>query len=401
VVNGENIRSCPWLDALVRAADVDAVVATAQALIRCPSVNPPGDERATSKLVHDHLREVQAHELDIVRAADRRESVVARWGAPGGRVLAWNGHTDVVAAGDETQWTDPPFAATVRGGRLWGRGAVDMKGPVACMLHALTMIRRAGLELEGEVVISVVADEETGGAFGAGYLAGHGLLASADAGICGEPSTLNAVVAARGRLWLELTLIGASAHASRPELGVNAVSAAGKLLEALERVELAKGHPLLGDATLTPTVIDGGSSPNSVPDRCTVTIDRRLLPGEDRAQATEAIRAALEEVSRMAGVEYEIVERALFVPTEIDPDVEIVSCVQEVTGLALGRRAEIRGMGGSTDARFLIGQGIPTVIFGPGDAKEAHTIDESIAIDDLRQGTLAYAAIFCQFLGVR
>ena len=103
----------------------------------------------------------------------------------------------------------------------------------------------------------------------------------------------------------------------------------------------------------------------------------------------------------MTGVEYEIVERALFVPTEIDPQAEIVSCVQHVTELALGRRAEIKGMGGSTDARFLIGQGIPTVIFGPGDAKEAHTIDESIAIDDLRRGALAYAATFCEFLGVR
>ena len=102
-----------------------------------------------------------------------------------------------------------------------------MKGPLACVLHALAMIERAGLTLEGEVALSIAADEETGGALGTGYLARDGLLSGADAGICGEPSSLNAVVAARGRLWLELTLVGTSAHASQPELGVNAVAAAG------------------------------------------------------------------------------------------------------------------------------------------------------------------------------
>lgn len=232
-------------------------------------------------------------------------------------------------------------------------------------------------------------------------MADQGLLAGADSGICGEPSSFNAVVAARGRLWLELTLFGTSAHASQPELGVNAVSAAGSLLEALQDVQLAAARPLLGDATLTPTVIEGGSSPNSVPDRCTLTIDRRLLPGEEPEQAKEHIRAVLEHVKGEHGTDYEIVERALFVPTEIAPESEIVLATQDATELSIGRRAEITGMGGSTDARFLIGAGVPTVIFGPGHASEAHTINESIAVDDLLRGVIAYAAIFCRFLGVR
>ncbi len=275
-----------------------------------------------------------------------------------------------------------------------------MKGPVACVLHALAMIERAGLTLQGEVALSIAADEETGGTLGTGYLAREGLLDGADAAICGEPSSLNAVVAARGRLWLELTLVGTSAHASQPELGVNAVTAAGQLLETLKQVELPAGHRLVGDATLTPTMIAGGSSPNSVPDRCTVTIDRRLLPGEDPEEVKGEIRAVLNSVAADERVEYELVERALFVPTEIPAGTEIVGVVQDATEAALERRAEVKGMGGSTDARFLIGKGIPTVIFGPGDASEAHTIDESISIDDLRRGALAYAATFCQFLAV-
>jgi len=276
-----------------------------------------------------------------------------------------------------------------------------MKGPVACLLHALTMIDRAGLQLEGEVAISVAADEETGGSLGTGYLARQGFFDGIDAGICGEPSSLNAVVAARGRLWLELTLIGAGAHASRPELGVNAVYAASRALQKLGALELRSTHPLLGHATLTPTLIEGGSSPNSVPDRCTITIDRRLLPSDDATQVTAEIRALLEQVRDEEGVDYEIVQRALFEPTEIDVDDEIVVTVQDATEFAIGRRAEPTGMAGSTDARFLIAAGVPTVIFGPGDASEAHVVDESIAVEDLRRGALAYAAVICRYLGVK
>jgi succinyl-diaminopimelate desuccinylase len=401
MVSVEHDRRPPWLRSLVDAVDVSAVVGIAQALMRCDSVNPPGDERETSRLVAGHLNELGARELDVVKTGDRRASVVARFGAPGGRVLAWNGHTDVVSAGDEAQWTTPPFTPAVRDGRLWGRGAVDMKGPVACLLHALTVIERAGLQLEGEVAISVAADEETGGSLGTGYLAQQGVFDGIDAGICGEPSSLNAVVAARGRLWLELTLIGTSAHASQPELGANAVYAAARVLETLNVMELGSTHPLLGRATLTPTMIEGGSSPNSVPDRCMMTIDRRLLPSDDAAQVTSQIQAVLEQARIQEGIEYNIVQRALFEPTEIDPESEIVLTVQDATELAIGRRAEATGMSGSTDARFLIGAGVPTVIFGPGDASEAHVIDESIAIEDLRRGALAYAAIICRFLGVQ
>jgi succinyl-diaminopimelate desuccinylase len=401
MVSVEHDRRPPWLPSLVDAVDVEAVVEIAQALMRCESVNPPGDERETARIVAAHLKGLGARDLDVIQTGDKRESVVARWGTPGGRVLAWNGHTDVVSAGDESQWTTPPFSPTVRDGRLWGRGAVDMKGPVASLLHALTMIDRAGLTLEGEVAVSIAADEETGGSLGTGYLAQQGVFDGIDAGICGEPSSLNAVVAARGRLWLELTLIGKGAHASQPELGTNAVSAAARVLQMLSALELGSAHPLLGRATLTPTMIEGGSSPNSVPDRCTITIDRRLLPSDDAAQVTAEIRAVLEQVKAQDGIEYQVVQHALFEPTEIDPMSEIVLTVQDATELALGRRAETPGMSGSTDARFLIGAGVPTVIFGPGDASEAHVIDESIAVDDLGRGALAYAAVICRFLGVR
>jgi succinyl-diaminopimelate desuccinylase len=385
---------------LRRALDVEDLVATAQALIRCRSVNPPGDERAAAAAVVAELEKLGAHAVDTVEAAEGRPSIVARWGTPGGRVLAWNGHTDVVPAGDEAAWRYPPFEGRVADGRVWGRGAVDMKGPIAALCQALAMLRQADVPVAGEVLITIAADEETGGRDGSGHLAERGLLGPADAGICGEPSSLDTLVAARGRLWVEIVAKGTSAHASQPQAGRNAVAAILRVAEQLEAIELpGRPHPLVGAATLTPTMIVGGDSPNSVPDRCVLTIDRRFLPGEPVADVRRQIADAVGRAARASDVEIDVIERACFDASEIEADSDIVAVAGDATEAAIGRRPAIGGMPGSTDARFLIAAGIPTVIFGPGDVREAHTVDESIAIDEMADGALAYAATIARFLG--
>ena len=275
-------RSAPvtsWQGDLKDALDLGELVGTAQELIRCPSVNPPGDEEAVARLLSRYLKEAGARDITTVTAMKGRESVIARWGKPGGRVLAWNGHTDVVPTADDTQWRHSPFAALVADGRLWGRGATDMKGSIACVLQAFSMIDRAGLELQGEVAISLVADEECGGLLGSGYLYEHGILPRADAGICGEPTGFDVVTTAQGRLWIELTTFGTSAHASKAELGDNAIKGMQKVLQAFEKQE-SESQAVDRRVVLTPTVIRGGDSPNSIPDCCTLTIDCRFLPSE-------------------------------------------------------------------------------------------------------------------------
>jgi len=277
-----------------------------------------------------------------------------------------------------------------------------MKGPIAAMLEALALLGRAGISPCGEVLLTLAADEETGGALGTGYLAGCDLLGPADAGICGEPTSLDAVVASRGRLWLEITTLGRSAHSSRPDLGENAITAMVRVLEALERLALPTDeHPLVGHATLTPTVVAGGASANSVPDRCTVTLDRRFLPSESAASALRQIAELVERVGVEHHFDIQLSEQGRLDASEIDEASEIVSVVQAATQEMARQPARIAGMAGSTDARFLIGAGIPTVIFGPGDLADAHTVDESISIDALIEGCLCYAATICRFLGVR
>lgn len=390
----------PWKDALIAALDVDELIETTCDLIRCPSVNPPGDEGAVAAKVSSHLSRVEVADVKQVEAAPGRVSLVARWGREGGRVLAWNGHMDVVPVGDAQSWQHPPFAAHVASGRVWGRGATDMKGSIACIIEALAILRRANVHPSGQVVLEIVADEETGGGFGTGYLCEHNLLPRADGAICGEPTGLTAVTSARGRLWLDITTLGVSAHAACPEQGINAISAMRKVLDALDCLTLpSEVHPLVGSATLTATALHGGTTANTVPDRCTLSLDRRFLPSED----PDAVRGQIETIlKRIAdtGVECVMSERALFSASDIDPDADVVRAVQNATQTMIGRRASIGGIPGSTDARFLIERGIPTVILGPGQFADAHTTDESIAINHLVDGALVYAAAICQFLGV-
>jgi acetylornithine deacetylase/succinyl-diaminopimelate desuccinylase family protein len=382
------------LERLRRALDVDELVATAQELVRAPSPNPPGDEAEVAAIAARRLEQAGAREVTTVDAGGRRHSVVARWGAPGGRVLAWNGHLDVVPVADEAQWRHPPFSGAVADGRLWGRGAVDMKGPVAAALHALRIVQRAGLEPLGEVVFSLVADEECGGGRGAGHLLERQLLPPADAGICGEPTGLDVLTGARGRLWIELATFGRSAHASQPERGENAIAAMLKVAAAI-----ADGDT--PGTAATPTAIRGGEGPNTVPDRCSLTIDRRFSASEGAEAARAHIRDAVERVCAETGARIEMIEHACLDAAEIDPGAEIVHAVRDAAALVSGRAPGLGVMRAATDARFLIAAGIPTVVFGPGDLEQAHTVDESIAIADLADGALAYAAAICGFLGTR
>ena len=390
-----------WQGHLKGSLDFDELVGTAQELIRCSSVNPPGDEETVARVHARYLEEAGARDITTVTASKGRDSVIARWGKPGGRVLAWNGHTDVVPTADETQWRHPPFSALVADGRLWGRGAADMKGSIACVLQAFSMIARAGLELRGEVAISLVADEECGGLLGSGYLYEHGMFPRADAGICGEPTGFDVVTTAQGRLWIELTTFGTSAHASQAELGDNAIKGMQKVLQAFEAQELlSESQAASHHVMLTPTVIRGGDSPNSIPDSCTLTIDCRFLPSEGAKFAREQIAHTVDNVRRDEGIRIEVVERACLDASEIDPSSEIVRTAQEAIRVASGRQSRVGMMRGATDARFLIAAGVPTVIVGPGDLNDAHSVDESVLLDDLVQGSLVYATTMCLFLGV-
>jgi acetylornithine deacetylase/succinyl-diaminopimelate desuccinylase family protein len=326
---------------------------------------------------------------------------VATLGVGDGPTLAWNGHLDTVPAGSLDTWSVDPFAGEVIDGRLIGRGACDMKGAIASALAAAAAIVRAGLELRGVLSFHLVADEELAGIHGTRVLHEQELLTQGSA-IVGEPTDLALALAERGGAWITATAYGAAAHGSQPDRGVNAITSMSRFLLRLPEVVPATVHPLCGRATVNAALIEGGSAPNVVPDRCAVDIDRRILPGEHDPAAVLAPFQALAEDLRRAHPEVDVRAeiRDWTEAAEAPRDSAIAEAVRRVTAVELGAAAPDVGFTGITDARYYINDAsIPTVIFGPGSLGVAHAADEWVAVDDLVAAARTYARLFVETLG--
>jgi succinyl-diaminopimelate desuccinylase len=282
-------------DAAAEATDPDEVLRYAQALIAAPSENPGGTEDEVADVTTGILTDLGA-DIRIVRSEEGRPSVVARIGSGERPRLAWNGHLDTVPAGDPSTWSSGPFESAVVDGRLVGRGACDMKGPIAAALAAVAALRRAGHSLAGTLDLHLVADEELAGTHGTRVLRDEGLL-DQDAAIVGEPSEMEIALAERGGAWVIAVAHGKAAHGSQPHLGVNAILTMSRFLLRLPEALPDRVHPLVGAPTVNVALITGGSAPNVVPDRCEVEIDRRIVPGEeDPEEVLAPFRRLVEEL---------------------------------------------------------------------------------------------------------
>jgi len=387
-------------DAAAAAVEADEAVAIAQALIRARSENPGTTEDAAAEVAAGVLRALGATP-ETVRGKAGRPSVVATIGGAGGQTLAWNGHLDTVPVGSLDTWSADPFAGDIVGDRLIGRGACDMKGPIAAALAGAAAVVRAQIELRGSLTFHLVADEELAGIHGTQVLRDRGLLTQG-AAIVGEPSNLEIALAERGGAWVTATTYGAAAHGSQPHRGVNAITAMARFLLRLNEVVPETVHPLCGRATVNAALIEGGSAPNMVPDRCVVDIDRRTIPGETEPEKVLAPFRALADDLRADDPAFDLrTEIRDWIPAaESPPDAPIAAAIRAASATQTGTVPHDVGFTGITDARFYLNDAaIPTVIFGPGDLSLAHTADESIAVDELVTGARTYARIFASFLG--
>jgi acetylornithine deacetylase/succinyl-diaminopimelate desuccinylase len=391
-------------EAIVRAVvdhvDDEEVLRFARRLIETPSENPGGSEEEVTEVAVGIL-EGLGGKPQIVRGDEDRPNVVARFGTAERPSLAWNGHLDVVPVGDPSTWRHPPFGAEIVDGRMIGRGAVDMKGSVASALAAVSAIRRAGVELDGRLDLHLVADEEMSGEHGTNVLLEQGYF-DQDAAIVGEASELTVMLAERGGAWVTATARGRAAHGSRPNEGVNAITSMSRFLLRIEEVLPDLEHPLVGRPTVNAAQIVGGSAPNVVPDRCSVEIDRRTIPGE-REQATvlapfealaERIRADHPEVD----LSFEL--KLWLEAAETAADAAIANACREAIRAETGVEPPDTGFTGITDARFYINQrDIPTVLLGPGSLAYAHTADEFVETAELVKAARVFARVFVGFLG--
>ena len=374
-------------------------VGLARELIRIDSRNPslvanaPG-EAAVARALAEILESWVFH-AELRDAAPGRPNVVARVGKPGARSLMFNGHVDVV---DVVGMTHAPWDAEERDGRLYGRGSSDMKGGVAAMCAAAA--RAAGEATDGEIIVAAVVDEEYASAGTRGLLS-HGVRA--DAAIVAEPTGLAIMPAHKGFVWITVTTHGRAAHGSRWDIGIDAIRHAGHVLAELDHLDAdelpRRSHPLLGRPSVHASLIEGGSGMSTYPDRCTLKIERRTLPGETTAAVRAEIDAACARIrSRRPDFRADVVVELSQQPSDVSPDSPIVKALSDAL-VAESLPVRVEGMSAWTDAAILNEVGIPAICFGPGDMGLAHAAEEFISMDEIERATRVMARLASQWCG--
>ena len=329
-----------------------------------------------------------------------------------------NGHIDVVDAGDPGAWTSPAFAADIRDGRIYGRGACDMKGGVAAALMTVELLHEIGVRLKGDVIFQAVPDEETC-AMGTVACLERGYRA--DAGFVPEPTGLDLWVATRGLLHGSVHVPGRSGHAEvrqRPWQdggAVNAITAATPLLAALEALSAEwdgrpdKRHPLLSAPEVQPTRIDGGTFISNVPESCTIAINATYLPTDidgsgfgarPRLEIEAAVTGAAARDPWLAANPVSFSWATDYPPCEIPIEHTIVACAQ-IAGESLGLAPRAVGIDTTFDGALLtVLGGTVSPALGPGDLGRAHAPDEWIGITELTQAARLYARLLMDWCGV-
>jgi len=394
----------------MRQINESEVVEFLSDLVRIPSVNPPGNERPVADLIVEKLR-ATGLQTRLIEAERKRPNVVAHvHGTTGGTSLLLNGHMDTFPAGPG--WKVDPFGAKIVDGKLYGRGALDMKGGLAAMIMSVLAICRSEVGLDGDLIVMAVADEIAGGYKGTGYLVQQKAV-TADMGVVCEPTGPDVYVAHRGALWIELTTVGRSAHGGRPWLGVNAISKMAKVIAVIERelpLKLSKKkHWILPSPTFNIGLIQGGDMVNMVPGKCRVEIDRRMIPGETSEEATKEIVSILDKLKKEDDELQFFIRKTMELEAgEIRPTERIVleckKAYQDITGEEPG----IGCTAGFEDAHFLIhGANIPTAMFGPYSKAPARdqrfetvsgTPEEHVEISELIKATKVYAKLILNIL---
>ncbi len=386
-------------------------------MIAIPTVNPPGEnyaefvDRVSEEL--QEFAEVEIVEVPRSFVAERKPELadypryilVAR---VGGRepVLEINGHYDVVPPGDG--WSRDPFIPVVEGGKLFGRGAVDMKGGIAAAAIALRAVAET-MELSGCFELLLVPDEEIGGETGTGYALQSG-IARPNWVVIAEPSSVDTIwIGHRGAVWLYVEVLGKQAHASTPWLGDNAFLKAARLALEIEK-ELGEAlkkrkssYPYDDEKASTPTMTIGGETKggakiNIVPGKFEFSIDRRLIVEEDPNTVAKEMKEAIESIAKRLGYEVRIRIAHTMPPAITSPNNELVKSLSIAIEQTIGKKPRTVVCSGGLDAWYYTTRGIPTVTYGPGPLEQAHKPDEYVELEQIRTVAKAYVRLAHQLI---
>lgn len=390
----------------LRREDRERVTAFLQDIVRIPSLS--SQEGRLAERIASEMRQLGFREVRV----DRMGSVVGWVGAESGPVLMLNGHMDTVAVSDRAAWVHDPLGAAIERGRLYGLGACDMKGGLAAMVYAGHLLQQTGLLLAGRVVVACVVQEEPCEGLSSRVLIEEEGVRP-DWVVLAEPSGLQVSRGQRGRIELQVTTHGRSAHSSQPELGENALYSAARLIFGLELLAGRLGDdPFLGQGTLAVTGIRCyAGSRNVIPDRCELIVDRRLTLGESEAMAMaevqrliarEGIRAEVRvaEYAATSYTGYECRAREFYPPWVVEEDHPLVTALVRAVRAQTGRRPRIGHWNFSTEGVYTAGTaGIPTVGFGPGDPRRVHTTDEWVSLEEVYTAAEVYARLAWELMG--
>lgn len=377
------------------------VVGLCSELIRFKSINPPGNELEVAEYTAGVLREAGLS-VEMVSHTPTRASVVA-WLKGSGEVpaLLYAGHLDVVPVGEE-EWLHDPFGGEVVEGKLWGRGASDMKGGDAAMIAATKTLAAASLPLKGDLILAFTAGEETD-SIGAHEVVTRHELGPVQAVFISEPSDNDVYIAERGALWIEITTYGKTAHISRIEEGRNAIMMMVPILSELDKLPVSyEEHPLVGHFARSINTIHAGTKTNTIPDRCVVTVDQRTVPGQDHDVIVRQVEELIADLGQRLPLRdfrasVKVINNRL--PLATSPEEPVVQRFYDVVAEVTGKRPEPKGVGYYTDAvEFVPALKAPFVICGPGNPKLNHQTNEWVEVAKLIDSTKIYTLTAVELL---
>ncbi len=375
-------------------------------LVQTPSLST--QEGAVAALIAEEMKRLGFPDVRI----DPMGNVIARLGTGERPILLFDAHMDTVDAGDPAAWRHDPYSGAIEDEVLYGRGAADMKGAIAAMVYGAKQLLEQGLPRRGTLVLAMVVQEEPcEGLAIREVIEEQGI--QPDFCLLGEPTNLGLARGHRGRLEACITLRGRSCHASMPEDGENAIYGAARVIVGIELLaQQLNSDSLLGRGSIAVTEISSeAESRNAVPHRCVLYVDRRLTSDETEAKALTELRRTITREgvdAEVAVSEYRATSYAgypcqarQYHPSWLLPENDpfLMRCAQALEG-ALGSRPRTLCWQFSTDGVYTAGMaGIPTVGFGPGEERHAHTVDERVRLADVVAAARGYAAIAAEILG--
>ncbi|MCK5587570.1 MAG: M20 family metallopeptidase [Candidatus Lokiarchaeota archaeon] len=376
--------------------DEREIIELAQKLVQIPSENQPGNEKAVGEYIAAWLKDkgLPAQLQEVEKDRFNVISSIRSCKGEGDPALLLCGHMDTVPVANPEEWSYDPFGGEIKDGYLFGRGALDMKGSLACMLTAFVALKELEEDLSQDVVFLATVDEEVA-TKGAKKAMESPDIKRVKHGIIAEPTDLNPVIVQKGHCWLKIKTRGVAAHGALPERGVNAILKMYPILSRIQELDFGKGgHPLVSETTVNIGLIQGGVKINMVPDSCETSLDFRFPPGVASDSILGKLTTLLEELKaedKELDAKVEIIKCSD--PVEVQRDAPIVNLLLKAMDKVLGSHGKrmLLGVPYYTDASAL--RGIPIVLLGPGEPGYAHQKDERIKISSMLPAAKIYATV--------